>query len=239
MEYLDMLAKLGIGNAHPGGFSATLDQFEHHPLPPASQILEVGCGTGRTSCYLAAQGHEVTGVDIRPDMIAKANKRAEKENVTLNFLEGDATSLPFPNESFDVILVESVSIFTDTRKAFSEYFRVLRPGGQLFDREMIQRNPMPADINQEITKFYHIDGLWDINQWSALVQTIGFIHSQIEGPFKFPNSSPELYEQPDAHQQIDAGSFLDRSIWEVSNMYNRIMDSYTEYIGYILVIGTK
>ncbi|KGE17652.1 class I SAM-dependent methyltransferase [Paenibacillus wynnii] len=239
MKYFDMLAKLGIGNAHPGGFAATLRQLEQFPIPTNSRILEVGCGTGRTSCYLAAQGHDVVGLDIRPDMIAKAKKRAEKENATLTFLEGDAISLPFPDESFDVILVESVSIFTDTGKAFSEYYRVLRFGGQLFDREMIQRKPMPIEINQEITKFYHVDRLWDIKDWSALVQTVGFIRSQIEGPFMFPKSSEDLFEHPDYYQQIDVGSFLDLSIWEIISKYNNIMDSYEEYIGYILVIGTK
>lgn len=239
MEYFDMLAKLGIGNAHPGGFSATLKQFEQYPLPAKSKILEVGCGTGRTSCYLAAQGHDVVGIDIRPDMIAKAKERAKKENLRLSFLEGDAISLPFPDESFDVLLVESVSIFTDTKKAFSEYYRVLRSGGQLFDREMIQRKPMPTEINEEVTEFYHVDKLWDIEEWSVLVQTIGFTNSQLEGPFRFPKSSPDLFEQPDDPQLIDADSFLDHSLWEVISKYNSIMDSYDEYIGYILVIGTK
>ncbi|MNY76966.1 hypothetical protein D3C86_2167240 [compost metagenome] len=65
------------------------------------------------------------------------------------------------------------------------------------------------------------------------------MRSQIEGPFMFPKSSLDLFEQPDDHQQIDAGSFLDRSMWEVISKYNSIMDSYEEYIGYILVIGTK
>jgi SAM-dependent methyltransferase len=239
MEYFDMLAKLGIGNAHPGGLAATLKQFEQYPLPMNSRILEVGCGTGRTSCYVAAQGHDVIGIDIHPDMITKAKMRAKKENVPIQFLEGDASSLPFLNESFDVILVESVSIFTDTPKALSEYFRVLRPGGKLFDREMIQRKPMPTEINEEITRFYHVEKLWDINDWSALLNTIGFNQSQIDGPFLFPNTSEDLFEHPDHYQQIDAGSILDHTIWEVTSKYNSIMDRYQEYIGFILVIGTK
>jgi SAM-dependent methyltransferase len=239
MEYFDMLAKLGIGNAHPGGFAATLKQFEQYPLPTNSRILEVGCGTGRTSCYVAAQGHDVIGIDIRPDMITKAKMRAEKENVSIQFLEGDASSLPFPNESFDVILAESVSIFTDTAKALSEYYRVLRTGGKLFDREMILRKPISTEINQEITKFYHVEKLWDINDWSALVKTMGFNQSQIDGPFLFPKTSEDLFEHPDHYQQIDVGSFLDLKIWEVTSKYDSIMDSYREYIGFILVIGTK
>ncbi|WP_339287205.1 class I SAM-dependent methyltransferase [Paenibacillus sp. FSL E2-0201] len=239
MEYLNMLAKLGVGNAHPGGFTATLKQFEQYPLPTASRILEVGCGTGRSSCYLAAQGHDVTGVDIQPDMISKAKIRAEKENASIEFLVGDASSLPFPDESFDVILVESVSIFTDTDTAFSEYYRVLRTGGKLFDREMVQYKPIPTEINQEITTFYHIEKLWNISDWSALVNATGFNHSQIDGPFLFPKSSEDLTEHPDHYQQMDADSFLDHTIWELISKYNSIMDRYHEYIGFILVIGTK
>ncbi|WP_240417141.1 class I SAM-dependent methyltransferase [Paenibacillus periandrae] len=239
MEYFDMLAKLGIGNAHPGGFTATLKQLEQYPLPTNCRILEVGCGTGRTSCYVAAQGHDVTGIDIRPDMIAKAKIRAEKENVSVQFMEGDAGALPFPNESFDVILVESVSIFTDTDKALSEYYRVLRTGGKLFDREMILLQPVSTEINEEITGFYHIDKLWGIDDWSALVNTKGFNRSQIEGPFLFPETSEDLLEHPDPSQQIDAGSFLDIHVWEVTSKYNGIMDRFREYIGFVLVIGTK
>lgn len=95
MEYLNMLAKLGVGNAHPGGFTATLKQFEQYPLLTASRILEVGCGTGRTACYLAAQGHDVIGIDIQSDMISKAKIRAEKENSSIQFLVGDASSFLF------------------------------------------------------------------------------------------------------------------------------------------------
>lgn len=239
MEYLNMLAKLGVGNAHPGGFTATLKQFEQYPLHPASRILEVGCGTGRTSCYLAAQGHDVTGVDIQPDMISKATIRAEKEQASVHFLVGDASSLPFPDESFDVILVESVSIFTNTNKALSEYYRALRTGGTLFDREMIQYKPMPAEIRQEITTFYNVEKLWDISDWSALVNIMEFKHSQIDGPYLFPKSNEDLTEHPDLYQQMDPNSFLDHTLWEVISKYNSIMDRYHEYIGYILVIGRK
>lgn len=239
MEYLNMLAKLGVGNAHPGGFTATLKQLEQYPLPPASRILEVGCGTGRTSCYLAAQGHEVIGIDIHPDMIAKAKIRAEKEHASIQFLVGDASLLPFPDDSFDAILIESVSIFTDTEKAFSEYYRVLRTGGTLFDREMIQFKPMPTEIKQEITTFYQVEKLWDISDWSGLVNAMGFKHSQIDGPYLFPKSNEDLTEHPDHYQQMDVNSFLDHTIWEVISKYNSIMDGYHEYIGFILVIGTK
>lgn len=239
MEYLNLLAKLGVGNAHPGGFTATLKQLEQYPLPAASRILEIGCGTGRTACWLAAQGHEVTGIDIQPDMIAKANMRAEKEQASVQFLVGDATSLPYPDETFDVVLVESVTIFTDANKAFSEYYRVLRSGGILFDREMAQFKPMLTEIKQEITAFYQVERLWDIHEWAALVNTMGFKHSQIDGPYLFPKSNMDLVEHPDHHQEMDTDTLLDHTIWEMIGQYNSIMERHHEYIGFILVIGTK
>ncbi|MFD0677501.1 MULTISPECIES: class I SAM-dependent methyltransferase [unclassified Paenibacillus] len=239
MEYLDMLAKLGIGNAHPGGFTATLKQLEQYPLPMNSRILEVGCGTGRTSCYLAAQGHDVTGIDIRSDMISKAIMRANEENVSAVFLEGDACSLPFESYSFDVILVESVSIFVDTAKALTEYYRVLRTGGKVYDREMVQIKPMPKEIYDDIALFFQIGTLWNYQDWSQLVNKAAFKDVQIEGPFLFPKISEDLLEHPDHHQHIDAGSFYDTALWEVTNKYNSIMERYHEYMGSIHFMGTK
>lgn len=240
MQYLDMLAKLGVGNAHPGGFSATLKQLARHPLPPDSKILEVGCGTGRTACYLAAQNHDVTGIDIRHDMIAKANLRAAKEHVNVRFMQGDACSLPFPNDTFDVILVESVSIFAETPKALAEYYRVLRTGGKLFDREVVQMETMPGNMYEEITRFYQIAKLWDAKDWAAMVGNAGFKQAQIEGPYEFPQQmSEDLIDHPDQHQQIDTGSLLDPEIWKITNRYESIMNRYRDYVGFILVIGTK
>ncbi|WP_171650141.1 class I SAM-dependent methyltransferase [Paenibacillus foliorum] len=239
MEYLDMLAKLGIGNAHPGGFAATIKQLEQYPLQTNSQVLEVGCGTGRTSCYLAAKGYDVTGIDIRSEMISKATLRAKEVNVSAVFLEGDACSLPFESHSFDVILVESVSIFVDTAKALSEYYRVLRTGGKVFDREMIQFKPMPKEIYDEVTRFFQIDTLWDYQEWSQIVNKAAFKDTQIEGPFLFHKINEDLLEHPDHHQHIDAGSFYDAALWEVTNKYNSIMERYQEYMGYIHFMGTK
>lgn len=239
MEYLDMLTKLGVGNAHPGGFDATLKQLEKYPLPTNSRILEVGCGTGRTSCYLASRGHDVTGIDIRPDMISKAAYRAKEEKVSAVFQVGDACSLPFDNHSFDVLLIESVSIFVDTAKALTEYYRVLRAGGLLFDREMIQIQTMPKEIHEEVTRFFQISTLGNYEDWSEIVRKTGFKDSRIDGPFRFPKMSENQLDHPDPHQLIDAGSFHNASLWEVANQYNSIMERYEQYIGYILFRGIK
>lgn len=239
MNYLDMLVKLGIGNAHPGGFQATLKQFEKYPIPPNSKILEVGCGTGRTSCYLASQGHEVTGIDIRPDMIKKAKLRAAKQHVSVQFLVGDATAIPFQAETYDIVLVESVSIFTNTAKALAEYYRVLRLDGKLYDREMVRMKPTPEKIYKQLTQFYQVKQLWGIEEWTSLMRSTAYKHIQMDGPYAFTDTNKDLMEHPDCFQTIDSGAFLDQQIWKITNTYNQIMKNYRSYIGSILLIATK
>ncbi len=234
-----MLARLGIGDAHPGGFAETVKQLRSYPLPAGSKVLEVGCGTGRTACYAAAQGHRVTGIDIRPDMIAKAKARAEQEKLPVEFRIGDATALPFPDRSFDVVLVESVSIFTDTAQALREYYRVLRGGGRLFDREMVRRSSMPPEAHDAIARFYGISKLWDTEDWTAEVRNAGFRPFHIDGPFPFPTGIVQQSNHRDEHQQVDAGSLFDVDLWEVTNKYNAIMGESAEHLGYILLVGSK
>lgn len=234
-----MIAKLGIGNAHPGGFAATIQQLERHPIPKHSRVLEVGCGTGRTSCYLAAQGHEVTGVDIRADMIHKARERAKGESLSVHFEQGDATALSFPDDAFDVVLVESVTVFTDSRKALTEYNRVLRSGGKLYDREMVRLTPLSTEMNQEIIDFYQIRNLWTPEDWLEAANAVHFSQVHIEGPFHFPELNEDLTQYPDHHQHMDSGALLDPSVWEVIRHYNDIMNRYRSSVGYILLTASK
>lgn len=133
MDYQDLLAKQGVGSAHPGGFAATIDFLKDVSFLPGSKILEVGCGTGRTACYLAGQGYDVTALDIRPAMLRKARFRAQRQRVFVRWVEGDACDLPFPANQFDILLLESVTVFVDAKRALPEYRRVLRPGGRLYD----------------------------------------------------------------------------------------------------------
>ena len=92
--------------------------------------LEIGCGSGATSKYIAEKYLlEVTGVDIDPEEI----KLARKKTVNLppvHFSQADATSLPFPDSCFDIVLCYKVLHHVpDWSKAFNEISRVLKPGG--------------------------------------------------------------------------------------------------------------
>src|SRR6266566_1521554 len=65
------------------------------------EALDVGCGTGFLSFELAARGHQVTGVDFAPAMLAEARRKAAEYDASVRFEEADAEQLPFPSGSFD------------------------------------------------------------------------------------------------------------------------------------------
>ena len=125
-----------------------LDAFPYHPwhdhdrydkaisvLSPIrnKRILELGCGSGKLSVWLAKQGAHVTGVDIGPDLLAAAQALAKVNQVECEFRRESITSLRFadPN-TYDAAIGFAVLHHLssgDVRKALSECFRVLRPGG--------------------------------------------------------------------------------------------------------------
>jgi ubiquinone/menaquinone biosynthesis C-methylase UbiE len=101
---------------------------------PGERILDVGCGPGFFSAELLAEVGEsgsVTGVDNSPAMLALAARRcAGHDNVEL--LEGEAGSLPVPDESFDAALaVQVIEYVADVEGALAELRRALRPGGRV------------------------------------------------------------------------------------------------------------
>jgi len=104
-------------------------------LGNAKSILDVGCGEGRLTWYLAQEtGREIIGVDLSRSGFRKAKKLADQAGVghLVRCLKGDARHLNFPDGQFDVvILCYSLHHIEDSPAALREVHRVLRPGGTL------------------------------------------------------------------------------------------------------------
>ena len=100
-------------------------------------LLDVGCGDGAMAFELARQGANVTALDADPSMIAAARLRAESEATRVQFVEGNAESLPFDDATFDIVVAVTVLCFVrDAERAVKEIARVLKPGGRLVIGEL-------------------------------------------------------------------------------------------------------
>jgi len=124
-----------------------------------SSVLDIGCGTGRTTLALYKIGYNVIGVDLVSAMIKNAKKIARAKKINVKYQVGDAVNLKFKDESFDNIIF-SFNGWTqipgeDNRvKALKEIFRLLKPGGYFI-------------FTTHIRKMYGLTFFW-IKQWLRL-----------------------------------------------------------------------
>jgi len=101
---------------------------------PNTTILDIGCGSGRTTIPLHKAGYRVIGVDITPEMIETARNIAEAKNLKIDYRVGDATQLEFSNNTFEGAIFANngwaqIPGKDNRQKALNEMHRVLKPSG--------------------------------------------------------------------------------------------------------------
>jgi len=104
-------------------------------LRPGERVLDVACGTGliaRLAAALVGPAGTVTGIDLAPDMIDVARATPVPGDVAIDWHVGDATSLPFDDGAYDVVLCQMGLMFMDDQvAAVAEMRRVLATGGRV------------------------------------------------------------------------------------------------------------
>jgi SAM-dependent methyltransferase len=101
-------------------------------LRAGDRVLDVATGSGNAALAAARCGCEVTGIDYVPALLERARARAAAEGLEIEFAEGDAEHLAFPDASFDAVLSCLGVMFTpDQEQAAAELVRVCRPGGTI------------------------------------------------------------------------------------------------------------
>lgn len=104
---------------------------------PATLTLDLACGTGEMALEVARQDGRVVGLDLSPEMLARARAKAARQGYDIPFLLGDALCLPFRSESFDSAVAGfALRNVADLPRFFAEAHRVLRPGGRLLCLEI-------------------------------------------------------------------------------------------------------
>ncbi|HEX4564182.1 MAG TPA: class I SAM-dependent methyltransferase [Solirubrobacteraceae bacterium] len=113
--------------------------------PAGKVVLDYGCGPGYLTTYLIANGAvSVTGIDVSEGEIEQARAKAEHEGLApvTRFLVADAHATEFPDDSFDLIVGDSILHHLDMRVALAEIRRILRPGGRAVFMEPMWHNPI-------------------------------------------------------------------------------------------------
>jgi SAM-dependent methyltransferase len=116
----DLIPDLGAALAHASG------------VGPGDAVLDVACGAGNAAIPAALLGARVTGCDLTPALLEAGQRQAAARGAQLEWREGDAEALPFPDGQFDVVLSCVGVMFAPRHQASAdELVRVCRPGGTI------------------------------------------------------------------------------------------------------------
>jgi|AmaraimetFIIA100_FD_contig_123_80330_length_1117_multi_10_in_1_out_0_2 ubiquinone/menaquinone biosynthesis C-methylase UbiE len=129
-----------VDEFHSGGRNATLRLAQLAQIKDGERVLDVGCGIGGPSRYLASRlGCQVTGLDFTAEFVALAEMLARRTRLAdkVAYRRGDALDLPFPDGSFDVVWSQNAAMnIADRDRLYSEMRRVLTPAGRLALQEI-------------------------------------------------------------------------------------------------------
>jgi ubiquinone/menaquinone biosynthesis C-methylase UbiE len=134
-------------------------------LPQGGDVLEVAPGPGFVAIEMAKGGsYRVTGLDVSRTMVELARANAAEAGVDVDFRQGNASAMPFADDSFDLLTCSAAfKNFSEPHKALEEMYRVLRPGGTALVVDLRRDVPM-----SEIRKYFGALDLSTINRWMTI-----------------------------------------------------------------------
>jgi ubiquinone/menaquinone biosynthesis C-methylase UbiE len=171
---------------------------------PGERLLDVACGTGivaRKVAPLVGEQGTVVGVDISPNMLDVARSTAAGSGLQIEWRQGAAEALPFPDGEFDLVVCQfALMFFEDRNAALAEMHRVLKPGGRaaLATWQGLDRHPFYRMLDEVIRRKLGMSGIGEIfalgdpDELRALMERAGFRDVRIE-----QTSMPARFPEPD------------------------------------------
>lgn len=154
-------------------------------LLPGETVLDLGSGGG-IDCFLAARqvgdtGY-VIGVDMTPDMLAKANANKVRMGVNnVEFRKGQIEALPVTDNSVDVVMSNCViNLSPDKSAIFHEAFRVLKPGGRISVSDIVTAGEFSPELRAETEKWAEcVTGAIDLTEYTGMMREAGFVNIRV------------------------------------------------------------
>jgi ubiquinone/menaquinone biosynthesis C-methylase UbiE len=251
-EWYDFVGQLAdtLPGIHMGGLEATHKLLVMCNINQHKKILDVGCGAGYTACQIAEQyGARVIGIDLSAVMIDKANQRAQKMRVTdqVEFRKADAYHLPFKDNHFDIVLIESVltPLSGDKSQAMQEMIRVVQPGGLIGANESTLDPDSPPELLDAMAKHPATYGYFTAQTLRELFEAVGLQRIQMEvtknvetpSPMKEMGCSGMVIFLFRTYPKIVLTLLRDTRFREASRIDNQITKRSKENLSYTLIVG--
>jgi len=174
-------------------------------LRPGETVLDLGSGGG-IDCFLAARqvgenGH-VIGVDMTPEMLAKANANKARMGVTnVEFRHGQIEALPVEDGTVDAVISNCViNLSPDKGAVFQDVYRVLKPGGRVSISDIVTEGEFSPEMRADSAQWAEcVTGAIDAADYTGLMRAAGFVDIQIvdkasaEGIVSRRDGMPRIY----------------------------------------------
>lgn len=244
LDPYQLMAVLGKRVIHPGGRRSTEELLELAAIREGDHVLEVGCGVGTTAVEIARRfGARVTAVDIDDRMLRATDTMARRAGVAdaVEVRRGDIQRLPFPDQAFDRVVIEAVTMFVNREQAANEVVRVCKRGGRVVDHEFIWRKQPTAEARRvfvgEVCPGIAFDSTED---WRSLYERAGLTDlAVITGPFAMMTPRGFIRDERGHSLRVLATAlsrraYLRKLAWLMPRMVRTM-----PYLGYVVVGGTR
>jgi ubiquinone/menaquinone biosynthesis C-methylase UbiE len=159
-------------------------------IKKGNHVLDLGSGAGN-DCFVAraivGENGKVIGLDMTKQMVSKARENCTKLNFkNVEFVLGDIEKMPFDDNLFDVVISNCVlNLVPDKSKAFSEIFRVLKPGGHFCVSDVVLKGNLSDKMKKDAEMYAGcVSGASEITEYLKTIENSGFskiiVHKQKE-----------------------------------------------------------